>query len=96
METKKCTCCGKELPIEEFAKTGFGVLTICKPCMVLKRAAGHKRNLVAKKLQEELSVARTARLSEFTPRELMEELSRRGYNGKLTYTEVHEIDIQNI
>ena len=27
-------------------------------------------------------------LSEFTPRELMEELRRRGYDGEITYTEV--------
>ena len=41
------------------------------------------------------NAARNARLAEFTPRELMAELARRGYEGKLTYTRVEEIDINN-
>ena len=34
-------------------------------------------------------------LANVTPRELMEELNRRGYKGVLEYTEVHRIDISN-
>lgn len=34
-------------------------------------------------------------LAKVTPRELMEELNRRGYKGVLEYTEVHRIDISN-
>jgi len=33
------------------------------------------------------------RLSEFTPRELMLELKRRGYEGELAFVEVHKIDL---
>lgn len=32
-------------------------------------------------------------LSKFTPRQLMEELKRRGYTGKLQYVEVKTIDL---
>ena len=35
-------------------------------------------------------------LKDYTPRELMEELARRGYKGTLTYTETRTVDIQNI
>lgn len=34
-------------------------------------------------------------VSDFTSRELMEELARRGYRGQLEYTEVRRIDITN-
>jgi hypothetical protein len=32
-------------------------------------------------------------LADFSPRELMAELKRRGYEGKLVYTETHTIDL---
>lgn len=35
----------------------------------------------------------TTDLSRFTPRQLMEELARRGYKGELTYVRVERIDI---
>lgn len=96
METKKCKICGSEKELKYFSKTGIGVLDICNDCMVQKRAEGRKKNIEKKKKEEEAATARFTRLSEFTPRELMEELVRRGYQGKLTYTEVHEIDISNM
>lgn len=34
-------------------------------------------------------------LSVYTPRELMQELYKRGYRGTLEFTEVHKIDISN-
>jgi hypothetical protein len=30
--TKKCSCCGKVLPIDEFQKTGRGYRNICNAC----------------------------------------------------------------
>lgn len=35
-------------------------------------------------------------LADFTPRELMAELKRRGYEGKLTYVETHTIDLSTL
>ena len=37
-ETKKCKCCGKELPFTHFAKKGTGYRNICNDC--LKRESG--------------------------------------------------------
>lgn len=36
--TKKCKCCGKELPLSHFEKRGTGHRNICNEC--LKREAG--------------------------------------------------------
>jgi hypothetical protein len=35
-------------------------------------------------------------LADFTPRELMAELKRRGYEGKITYVETHTIDLSTL
>lgn len=37
-ETKKCSCCGKELPLSHFQKRGVGYRNICNDC--LKRESG--------------------------------------------------------
>ena len=94
--TKVCKICGKEKEIKYFAKTGLGVLSICAECMAKKRAEGREKRLNDKKMIKDAATARSARLTEFTPRELMTELYRRGYVGKLSYTETHEIDISNL
>jgi hypothetical protein len=51
-------------------------------------------SLVSNKKNEEDARAENRRLclSDFTPRELMLELKRRGYEGRLTYVETHMID----
>ena len=100
METKVCTCCGKEKPVSEFKRIGrrgggYSQLSICQSCMAQKIKDGWERRKAAqeKKTVDALEQARKARLSEFTPRELMEELATRGYVGTLRYTVVKEIDI---
>ena len=94
METKVCKSCGKELPITEFAIRGVRghkgerkATDFCKSCMAEKVANG-RNNAVNK--------VKVMRLSDFTPRELMTELKRRGYEGKLTYVETHVIDLSTI
>lgn len=94
METKICKCCGKELPITEFAVRGIRgmkgerkVTDFCKSCMAEKVASGRNKAM---------NNVRVMRLRDFTPRELMEELKRRGYEGKLTYVETHTIDLSTI
>lgn len=102
MDTKVCRCCGKELPITEFrCDKSHGkefVLSICKTCMSTKQSAGHKRRKEKQAISHEAEIAqaKTMRLKDFTPRELMEELKRRGYEGKLTYVETHVIDLSTI
>lgn len=95
METKVCKVCGRELPIEQFAKTHFGVSHTCTECRAKLIAQGRENKKKLASFDKELEAARNARLADFTPRELMTELARRGYEGKLTYTRVEEIDINN-
>ena len=94
METKVCKCCGKELPIAEFAVRGIKgmkgerkVTNLCKSCMAEKVANGRNKAI---------NNAKVMRLRDFTPRELMEELKRRGYEFEITYTEVHKISSKTL
>lgn len=90
LQTKQCVHCGKVLPVSEFYgnKTARdGLASWCKDCMSERRR----------------ELARNARLYEtrgglesYTPRQLMEELARRGYRGTLTYTETRTMDLQKI
>lgn len=90
LQTKQCVYCGKVLPVSEFyrnKKNRDGFYSWCKHCMSERRR----------------EVARNARLYEtrgglesYTPRQLMEELARRGYKGTLTYTETRTVDLQKI
>ena len=102
METKVCKCCGKELPIEKFKKgMNHGkpfVMSICEDCLKQRQKEGHAKRREAIKQNQEDAVnnAKCARLQDFTPRELMRELSRRGYEGTITYTETHTINLGTI
>lgn len=85
METKICKRCGRELPIEDYHidnRMIGGHKSICKECT----SAYCKERNDAKKADKE-----STPLSKFTPRELIEELRRRGYKGKLQY--VYEVVI---
>lgn len=102
METKVCKCCGKELPITEF---GCGkahgkefVFSICKTCMSTKQSEEHKRRKEKQAISHESEIvqAKTMRLKDFTPRELMQELKRRGYEFEMTYTEVRKISSKTL
>ena len=93
--TKVCSRCGKELPITEFyehkrSKDGFA--SMCKAC--------HKQSIeasVAKKKKLESIVKQGGKqLKDYTPRELMEELYRRGYRGTLEYVEKHVINFDDL
>ena len=105
METRQCTCCGQERPVTDFKKIGqpdgkTHYLTVCSDCMREKQRKGREK-AKAKRLQEtrakeSVTDARKLRIHDFSPRELMEELYRRGYEGTLRYVEVHEIDIAKL
>lgn len=98
IETKVCRECGKEHPITMFKVTQAGNRSsVCTPCVTRKLKETYRMKRASQHLttEEALAQARRQRIEEFSPRELMEELARRGYKGKLTYTQVHEIDIEN-
>ena len=98
METRVCKCCGKELPISEFSKNKFGITSVCKTCNSENRRKAailrHQKEKID--FKQEVQEAKMLRLSQFTPRELMEELKRRGFDGELTYTEVKKVKLSEI
>ena len=97
-ETRVCKNCGRELPIEKFKLTRYGTrVYVCTECSTAKLRANKMaqvRNLQQEYERKE-SETRMLRIKDFTPREWMEELARRGYRGKLTFVETHTIDIEN-
>lgn len=85
METKRCSKCRRELPTSEFAKRSLskdGFQSYCKACQS-EVARTRKSKTKVTKMEGEMNPD----LSQFTPRELMQELSARGYHGKLSYTQ---------
>lgn len=85
METRICIKCGKELSVSEFhkdARMRSGIKSICKACISAESKA--------RRVKQKEEKADTP-LSKFTPRELIEELRKRGYKGKLQY--VYEVVI---
>lgn len=97
METKICKSCGRELPISEMYSNALGVTNVCRDCRKKKyneTIAKRKKN---KSLEEELANAKILRLQDFTPRELLQELKRRGYEWtSMRYVEIKNIDFDSI
>lgn len=95
-QTQVCKCCGKELPLEMFRVSKLGRFQTCKDCV----SKNHKKSIAAKKFSEqameEADKARRMRLADFTPRELMAELKRRGYKFTMEYIETHVINSKDI
>ena len=98
-ETLVCKECGKELPIEMFKMTRWGTRTeVCTPCARAKAEANklEKQRLAQQEKEINEKTARQLRLQDFSPRELMLELKRRGYEGMLTYLEPRTVDISKL
>lgn len=95
-KTRKCECCGKELPESEFIQRHFGASRICKRCNAEHIAKAKERKKQVATMESDLENARSLRLVDFTPRELMQELAKRGYKGKLVFTQVREIDLESL
>lgn len=96
METKVCKCCGRELPIEKFRVTAIGRRNTCDECVQKKIVESKQKKKEEHQAIEEAKNARLLRLEDFTPRELILELKRRGYTGKLTYTQIRVLDIETL
>lgn len=91
-EMKICKKCGRSLPADNFKTTRWGTkCSVCNECATTLCAETKAKQKVKKE-----STLRNLRLAEFTPRELMNELYRRGYEGTLTYTHVETIDITKL
>lgn len=102
METKVCKDCGRELPIENyktiFSHGQYRVTSICADCFKQHQKDGHakRKNTERQNMEAAVNNAKTARLADFTPRELMKELKNRGYEFTMKYVEVHVIDSKNL
>lgn len=80
IQTKTCTVCGKTLPISDFYRKSSspdGYYCSCKDC----QKAQIKKSRMTKGNKDKDSM-----LSEFTAKELIDELKSRGYYGELKYT----------
>lgn len=95
---KQCRCCGRELPIYNFKKGRWGVVSVCNECDKQHRAEKRQEriNKAKQKVEDVRAENRRLCLADFSPRELMTELKRRGYEGKLTYVETHTIDLSTL
>lgn len=88
METKICKKCGKELPVDKFYKNKSqkdGLGHYCKDCVNAYKSSKKANADGGGKLTK---VFTNPDLAKFKPRELIEELKARGYEGTLTYEQV--------
>lgn len=95
-ETKICKIYGRELPVDRFMKNALGVSSVCKECANEKKRNKREETKRLQKQAADALNARNLRLSDFTPRELMEELKRRGYDGTITYTRTETIELSKL
>ena len=85
-QTKTCPRCGRTLTADNFYRKGDGSLyTYCKECV---KANNRKYRNTPPRFGKSLSA--------YTPRQLMQELKRRGYTGKLKLVTINEIDLNNL
>ena len=99
MVTKECRCCGRELPLGHFKRTRYGsYVGVCTECSTKKLRENKQKRIEEQKqkVEDVRAENRQLCLADFTPRELMEELKRRGYEGKITYVETHTIDLSTL
>ena len=95
-ETRICKVCGRELSINEFAKNGMGITHVCKECVTNRKRSKREETKLLKQQVQDAAKARSLRLKDFTPRELMQELKERGFDGKLKYVRVEEVDLSKM
>lgn len=101
METKVCTKCGRELPIENFhinKSLKGGHDNTCRECKNAYAKEWQKQNREKKKAQKieeervefekKYKIYTDKELAKFTPRQLILELKARGYIGTLLFEEV--------
>ena len=99
METKICSKCKQEKPLEEFNKSSTsadGLQYVCKECMAVynKQRSEEKKKKKDVIIQNDHTLKKVysnPELAKFHPRELIAELKARGYSGELRYTQVFAV-----
>lgn len=91
VKTKRCSKCGRELPVSEFnkrARSADGLQSYCRECIQKYNNERPKTWGVTSQNTNKLNkIYFSEKLAGFTPRELIAELRARGYNGELTYVQ---------
>ena len=89
-EKKFCPHCKQFKPLEAFTKdkrNKDGLCYICKDCAKDRQKEYQRlyriRKTAARKEEEAREIEKKSALSSYTPRQLMEELMSRGYEGNL-------------
>ena len=99
MATKVCKVCGRTLEIWNFKASRWGGrVNVCTECATKKLRENKQKRIdeQKKKVEDVRAENRQLCLADFSPRELMAELKRRGYDGKITYVETHTIDLSTL
>lgn len=96
--SKTCKCCGRTLDISNFKHGRWVMYRYVMNAIEKHRAENRQLRLdkTKQKIEDERAENRKLCLADFSPRELMCELKRRGYDGTLTYTETHTINLATI
>lgn len=89
--TKVCSRCGKELPIEEFPKNfraKDGHLSMCRSCKgeIMKNAAQKSASVKFDPFGSDSSVSQSKSLRDYTPQELVDHLRVNGWEVTCTKT----------
>ena len=84
--------------MSNFKKGRWGYVSVCNEFDKQHRAENRQARIdkAKQKVEDVRAENRQLCLSDFSPRELMLELKRRGYEGKLVYTETHTIDLSTL
>lgn len=77
-----CADCGRELPLEQFARNRSGYTKYCKECMKARRGIGKQGNGDYRFHASPLNVG----IAAISDDALMAELHKRGWSGRLTKT----------
>lgn len=87
--TKVCKRCGQELPVSAFgrhSKTRDGYQPVCRLCLS-KQKKGKPRAAKMKKAEgDDVTNVTPPSLDQFTDDQLIEEIRRRGWGGRLSIT----------
>ena len=95
IKTKKCTKCGRELPLDNFShcsRNNDGLQYCCKDCQRESvRKSYYKRKEKAFGITPLGKVYTNVELAKFHPRELLAELKVRGYEWEKMYAPRQEV-----